>query len=62
MALALLQIEIVFLLVLIVVFVIVGLLLVVVFIRAAGRDPNSPGSGRETWQQESEGRAPDDRA
>jgi hypothetical protein len=52
-ALALLQIEIVFLLALVVIFVIVGLLFAAVFIRAVGRDPNRP-EGREDESNRSE--------
>jgi hypothetical protein len=42
-ALALLQVEVVFLLILVVVFIIAGLLFVGVFIRALRRNPNRPG-------------------
>ena len=51
---ALLQIEIVFLLILVVVFVIAGLLFVGIFIRAVGQDPNHPGGREEREQQERE--------
>ena len=58
--LALLQIEVVFLLILVVVFVIAGLLFVGVFIRAVGWDSNRPpegGGGRERQEHESEERS-----
>ena len=53
-SLALLQVEIVFLLILVVVFVVAGLLFVGVFISAVTRDPNRPGGGGEREQQERE--------
>ena len=56
---ALLQIEIVFLLILVVVFVIAGLLFVGIFISVIGRDPNRPGGGeggRERQEREDEER------
>ena len=53
-SLALLQVEIVFLLILVVVFVVTGLLFVGVFISAVTRDPNRPGGREEQEQQERE--------
>ena len=63
-ALALLQIEVVFLLILVVVFVLAGLLFVGIFIRAVGQDPNHPGGrgGREQQERENEERGRSDRS
>ncbi|HZY57659.1 MAG TPA: hypothetical protein VFE09_07670 [Rubrobacteraceae bacterium] len=63
-SLALLQIEVVFLLILVVVLVIAGLLFVGVFISAVRRDLNRPGGGegRERQERESEERDRSDRS
>jgi hypothetical protein len=63
-ALALLQIEVVFLLILVVVFLIAGLLFVGIFVRAVGQDPNRPGGrgGREQQERENEERGHSDRS
>jgi hypothetical protein len=63
-ALALLQVEVVFLLILVVVFIIAGVLFVGVFITALGRNPNrlESGGGRERQERESEERGRDDRS
>ncbi len=63
-SLALLQVEIVFLLILVVVFVVAGLLFVGAFISAVTRNPNRPGGGegRERQERESEERGRGDRS